>query len=173
MKNMSKLYKWLLLGLGVSHAAFAAAAYAAAELKMDRSVISDAYWEIWNDAEQARIDEDIEANRKADGTFDIAAPDGGGVKGEPLVSGLFTRVKWNGTDLGVRAWAPFDWKLPSSDPGLLEVKIYTPVVNIMGDHLRKGSDWNTRFWLSPRDTRYGAGLFPVVNESNNKGETTL
>ncbi len=47
------------------------------------------------------------------------------------------------------------------------------VVNIMGDHLRKGSDWNTRFWLSPRDTRYGAGLFPVVNETNNKGETTL
>lgn len=87
--------------------------------------------------------------------------------------GLFTRVKWNGTDLGVRAWAPFDWKLPSSDPGLLEVKIYTPVVNIMGNHLRKGSDWNTRFWLSPRDTRYGAGLFPVVNETNNKGETTL
>lgn len=91
MKNMSKLYMGLLLGLGVSHAAFAAAAYAAAELKMDRSVISDAYWEIWNDAEQARIDADIEANRKADGTFDIAAPDGGGVKGEPLVSGLFTR----------------------------------------------------------------------------------
>ena len=76
-----------------------------------------------------------------------------------LSGGLFTRVKWNGIDLGVRAWAPFDWKLPSSDPGLLEVKIYTPVVNIMGDHLRKGSDWNARFWLSPRDTRYGAGLF--------------
>jgi len=23
-----------------------------------------------------------------------------------LTGGLFTRVKWNGTDLGVRAWAP-------------------------------------------------------------------
>jgi hypothetical protein len=43
----------------------------------------------------------------------------------------------------------------------------------MGDHLRKGSDWNTRFWLSPRDTRYGAGLFSVVNETKNKGEKTL
>ena len=30
MKNMSKLYKWLLLGLGVSHAAFAALPVAAA-----------------------------------------------------------------------------------------------------------------------------------------------
>ena len=57
----------------------------------DYPLMSEAYCEIWNDAEQARIDADIEANRKADGTFDIAAPDGGGVKGEPLVSGLFTR----------------------------------------------------------------------------------
>jgi len=97
----------------------------------DRELMSDAYWAIWNDAEQSRIDADIEANRKADGMFDLAAPDGaevkveqvshefrfgahifnfnqlgkkeyndaykasygdgGGVKGEPLVSGLFTR----------------------------------------------------------------------------------
>ena len=27
------------------------------------------YWERWNDNEQARIDADIEANRKADGHF--------------------------------------------------------------------------------------------------------
>ena len=87
-----------------------------------------------------------------------------------LSGGLFTRVKWNGSDLGVRAWAPFDWKLPSSDPGVLEVKIYTPIVNIMGDHLRKGSDWNTRFWLSPRDTCYDAGLFSILNTTNNGGE---
>ena len=80
----------------------------------------------------------------------------------------FWRIKWERV-----IEYTFDWKLPSPDPGLLEVKIYTPVVNIMGDHLRKGSDWNTRFWLSPRDTRYGAGLFSVVNETKNKGEKTL
>ena len=69
----------------------AAAVPVLASAELDRSLMSDAYWSIWNDAEQARIDADIERNRKADGTFDIAAPDGGGVKGEPLVSGLFTR----------------------------------------------------------------------------------
>ena len=68
----------------------AAAVPVLASAELDRSLMSDAYWSIWNDAEQARIDADIERNRKADGTFDIAAPDGGGVKGEPLVSGLFT-----------------------------------------------------------------------------------
>ena len=73
--------------------------------------------------------------------------------------GVFTRVKWNGSDLGVRAWAPFDWKLPSAGPGTLEVKIYTSVVNIMGDYLRKGSDWDARSWLSPRDAVSDAGLF--------------
>ena len=82
-----------------------------------------------------------------------------------LTGGLFTRVKWNGEDIGVRAWAPFDWKLPSAAPGTLEVKIYTPVVNIMGDHLRKGSDWDMRFWQSPRDRGYAAGLFGLVKET--------
>ena len=76
-----------------------------------------------------------------------------------LTGGLFTRVTWNGTDLGVCAWAPFDWKLPTSAPGMLEVRIYTPVVNIMGDYRRKGSDWDARFWSSPRDGFYKAGLF--------------
>ena len=83
-----------------------------------------------------------------------------------LTGGLFTSVKWNGEDFGVRAWAPFDWKLPSADPGTLEVKIYTPVVNIMGDHLRKGSDWDMRFWQSPRDLGYAAGLFGIVKETS-------
>ena len=42
----------------------------------DRDLMSDAYWAIWNDAEQARIDADIEKNRKADGAFEVDAPDG-------------------------------------------------------------------------------------------------
>ena len=58
---------------------FAAAALSSASAAecaaTDRELMSDAYWAIWNDAEQSRIDADIEANRKADGTFDLAAPD--------------------------------------------------------------------------------------------------
>ena len=50
----------------------------------DRSLMSEAYWKIWNDAEQARIDSDIEKNRKADGAFEIDAPDGEAVRVEQL-----------------------------------------------------------------------------------------
>lgn len=50
----------------------------------DRSLMSEAYWAIWNDAEQARIDSDIEKNRKADGAFEIDAPDGAAVRVEQL-----------------------------------------------------------------------------------------
>ena len=40
------------------------------------------YRERWNRDVQTKIDRDIEANRKADGTFDLAAPDGAEVKVE-------------------------------------------------------------------------------------------
>ena len=67
----------LIVGL-----AFAAAACAAQGI--DKSVMSEKYWAIWNDAEQARIDADIEKNRKADATFALAAPAGAVVKVEQL-----------------------------------------------------------------------------------------
>ena len=50
----------------------------------DPSVMSAAYWRIWNDAEQAKIDADIEVNRKADAVCAIAASDGAEVRIEQL-----------------------------------------------------------------------------------------
>ena len=52
--------------------------------QIDRSVMSDRYWEIWNDAEQTRIDADIEKNRKAGGTFAVTAADGAEVNVEQI-----------------------------------------------------------------------------------------
>ena len=47
--------------------------------------MSDRYWEIWNEGEQARIDADIERNRKADGEFVVeSAPVGTEVSVEQL-----------------------------------------------------------------------------------------
>ena len=57
---------------------------ATAAFQIDRSAMSDKYWAIWNDAEQAKIDADIEANRKADATVAIPAPAGTEVKIEQL-----------------------------------------------------------------------------------------
>ena len=65
-------------------AALAAPLAAMAAFQVDRSAMSEKYWSIWNDAEQAKIDADIEANRKADATFEIAAPDGAEVKVEQI-----------------------------------------------------------------------------------------
>ena len=50
----------------------------------DPSVMSGDYWSIWNAEEQARIDADIEQNRKADAVFEIDAPAGTEVKVEQL-----------------------------------------------------------------------------------------
>jgi GH35 family endo-1,4-beta-xylanase len=66
-----------------------AATVAQAEFKMDRSVMSDAYWKVWNDDVQAKIDADIEKYRKADATVEVEAPDGAEVKVEQLTHGFF------------------------------------------------------------------------------------
>ena len=55
-----------------------------AAFEIDPSVMSDAYWNVWNDAEQAKIDADIEANRKADAVVAVSAANGTVVKVEQL-----------------------------------------------------------------------------------------
>jgi len=40
----------------------------------DPAVMSEAYWKIWNADEQAKIDADIEANRKSDAVVEVEAP---------------------------------------------------------------------------------------------------
>ena len=66
-----------------------AATAAQAEFKIDRSVMSEAYWKIWNDDAQAKIDADIEKYRKADGVFEVAAPDGAEVKVEQIAHAFY------------------------------------------------------------------------------------
>lgn len=45
--------------------------------------MSEAYWKLWNQEEQARIDRDIEAHRKAEGRFQVAGiPEGADVQVE-------------------------------------------------------------------------------------------
>lgn len=54
-----------------------------AEFAVDRSVMSDKYWAIWNDDVQRGIDADIERNRKADAAVE-GLPAGAEVKVEQL-----------------------------------------------------------------------------------------
>ena len=60
------------------------ASASAAQFQIDRSVMGEKYWRIWNEKEQSRIDADIEANRKADMTVEVGAPDGTEVRYEQI-----------------------------------------------------------------------------------------
>ena len=77
------------------------------------------------------------------------------------VGNAFAHVRWNGADLGTRAWAPYSWHLPpgAATRGRLEVTVYTHVLNIFGDHGRKGAKWDVKFWNPQHDADSTPGLF--------------
>ena len=82
---------------------------ASAEFKVDRSVMSDKYWEIWNDQVQAKIDADIERNRKADCEVKIggegSVTNGTPVKVEQISSAFFFGAHiFNFNQLGKHEW---------------------------------------------------------------------
>ena len=81
----------------------AAVSVARAEFAIDRSVMSEKYWTIWNDDVQRKIDADIEANRKADAAFEVDAPVGTDVKVEQVESAFrFGAHIFNFNQLGKR-----------------------------------------------------------------------
>ena len=69
---------------GAAVSLLAAAPKAGVPAGCDPAVMSEAYWRIWNADEQARIDGDIEANRKADGVFRLDLSEGTEVEVEQL-----------------------------------------------------------------------------------------
>ena len=84
--------------IGVSFAA-------TADFTIDRSVMSEAYWKIWNDNVQAKIDADIEKYRKADASVGVDAPDGCEVKVEQMTHGFFFGAHiFNFNQLGKKEW---------------------------------------------------------------------
>ena len=73
--------------------------------KADRSVMSDAYWRIWNDEAQAKIDADIEKHRKADAAIEVGAPEGAEVKVEQVSHAFFFGAHiFNFNQLGKKEW---------------------------------------------------------------------
>ena len=76
-----------------------------AAFQMDRSVMSDKYWAIWNDEVQQKIDADIEKFRKADATVEVAAPAGAEVKVEQISHAFFFGAHiFNFNQLGKTEW---------------------------------------------------------------------
>ena len=79
------------------------------------------------------------------------------------VGNAFARVRWNGADLGTRAWAPYTWPLPAgaASRGRLEVTVYTHVWNIFGDRDRPDAQWDMRFWNPQHDSETVPGLSTI------------
>ena len=83
----------------------ACACSARADFQVDRSVMSEEYWKIWNDDAQAKIDADIEKYRKADATVEIEAPDGAEVSIEQKTHAFFFGAHiCNVKQLGRKEW---------------------------------------------------------------------
>ena len=146
-----------------------------------RSVMSDAYWKIWNDAEQARIDADIEANRKADGAFFVGAPDGTEVDVEQIAHEFrFGAHVFNFNQLGKKEYNDA-YKASYGEGGLFNQatvafywKDYEPVpgrTRAYGDYEDTERFWNSLsraeamahpFWRRPAP-------MPVVEFLKSKG----
>jgi GH35 family endo-1,4-beta-xylanase len=95
---------WVRYGIAIAVASFAGS-NAFAEFTVDRSVMSDAYWQVWNGDVQAKIDADIERYRKADATVAIAAPDGVEVTVEQKTHAFFFGAHiFNFNQLGKKEW---------------------------------------------------------------------
>ena len=92
-------------GIAIGLAVLAAGAFGEEAFVLDRSAMSEQYWEIWNDAEQAKIDADIERYRKADCEVEVAAPDGTEVTVEQIESEFrFGAHIFNFNQLGKTEW---------------------------------------------------------------------
>ena len=84
---------------------------ASAAFQVDKSVMDARYWELWNDEVQARIDADIERNRKADcevkigGEGEGAVTNGTPVRVEQVSSAFFFGAHiFNFNQLGKKEW---------------------------------------------------------------------
>ena len=76
-----------------------------AAFALDKSVMSDKYWAIWNDDVQAKIDADIEKYRKADAAVAVVAPAGTEVKVEQIGHAFFFGAHiFNFNQLGKTEW---------------------------------------------------------------------
>ena len=134
----------------------------------DPAVMSEKYWQIWNADEQARIDADIEANRKADAVFAVDAPAGTEVHVEQVDSAFkFGAHIFNFNQLGKteyndaykasygkggifnQATVAFYWKDYEPEPGRLRAQASYEDSEAYWNALSQEEAMLDRFWRRP------------------------
>ena len=154
--------------VSILSAAALASLAAWAEPAPGRAAMSDAYWAIWNDAEQARIDADIEANRKADASAAVDAPDGTEVRYEQLTHEFrFGASTFNFGQLGSpelnrryeaafgeggvfnQGTVPFYWREYEPEPGVIRAYDGEAATEEYWNALPREKAVKDRFWRRP------------------------
>lgn len=147
--------------------AFTATA-SSADFKINRSAMSEEYWNIWNDEEQAKIDADIEANRKADASVAVEAPDGTEIRYEQLTHDFrFGASTFNFEQLGSSklnrrheaAWGeggifnqgtvPFYWREYEPKRGVIRADDGEATTEAFWNALPRKAAIKNRFWRRP------------------------
>ena len=107
---------------------------------------------------------------------EVSAPAASRVRLHLSTGGRVTQVKFAGRDLGVRAWAPFEWELPSDcagRKGTLEISVSTSVMPMYGDH--SAGKWDSKPYHSVYgpdgpcgllDAAWVSGVNPTVSEAH-------
>ena len=146
-----------------------------------RSDMSPEYWRIWNAAEQARIDADIERNRKADAVVAVDAPVGTEVEVEQVSSDFrfgahifnfnqLGRTEWNDAykssygegGLFNQATVAFYWNAYEPEPGKLRARAAWDDTEAYWNALSVEASQRERFWRRPAPG-------PVVDFLKRKG----
>lgn len=84
-----------------------------------------------------------------------------GVKLRLSTGGLYTSVTLDGHALGERAWAPFEWTVPTAVRGRkaeLKISVWTSVAPVFGDWKNPAAAWKKDFWVPPPQHHPDIGL---------------
>ena len=96
---------------------------------------------------------------------EVTAPKGAGLKLRLQTGKQVTSVRFCGVDLGVKAWGPFEWEIPSAlqgRTGELEISLWTSAQPMFGDENAPGAKWDSRFWLRIHAPDSACGLFAAA-----------
>ena len=134
----------------------------------DSSVMAPEYWQIWNAEEQARIDADIEKNRKADAVVPLDLPAGTEVEVEQISSDFrFGAHIFNFNQLGKKEWndaykasygegglfnqatVAFYWNAYEPEPGRLRAQAAWDDTEAYWNALSVEASQRERFWRRP------------------------
>lgn len=75
--------------------------------------------------------------------------------------GLYTSASLGDTELGERAWGPYEWSVPAQLRGKkveLSVSVWTSVLPMFGDWKHSSAGWDAKFWVPPASGRNEVGL---------------